>query len=251
MGGDSRIYRLKDFEKKRKRNKTRRRKCVKKKKERQKKHDHNLSAILLKSIRINYIFYIALFVCFYMFKQSKTFYSSYFRMIFTFLVITIMGYFSHWISHNIHFKKLLYSLDNIFTRNKYIKKGIELGIDVFDFHHIIHHDTDINKNIMNIIIEFTSNLFIQGVAFALFIYLMDIRVILLWAFFYATVHIINYTFVKPTTHRDHHTDCRTNYGIDFTDIIFNTKYDLTDIEDHNHTAINLILISLVIMYFLP
>ena len=75
------------------------------------------------------------------------------------------------------------------------------------------------------------------------------RVILLWALMYATAHNINYLFLKPTVHRDHHLHEDTNYGLDIADIIFDTKYDLTDIEDYNHISINLIVITAIMVYF--
>jgi sterol desaturase/sphingolipid hydroxylase (fatty acid hydroxylase superfamily) len=89
----------------------------------------------------------------------------------------------------------------------------------------------------------------QGLGVVLIIKLIDIRVLLLWAFMYATVHNINYVFIKPTTHKDHHVNNHTNYGLDVVDILLNTKYDYNDIEVHNHVAINLILITYVICYF--
>ena len=78
--------------------------------------------------------------------------------------------------------------------------------------------------------------------------LIDNRVVFLWAFFYATVHNINYIIVKPITHKEHHINDKTNYGIDIWDIIVGSKYDWNNIETHNHTAINLIIITAVIMY---
>ena len=121
-----------------------------------------------------------------------------------------------------------------------------------EFHANTHHDTDINKQYKNIAIEFLNNMATQGVLLLIvkyFLNILDNRVILLWAFFYATVHNINYLYVKPSTHKEHHIDDKTNYGIDIWDIIIGSKYDWTNIETHNHTAINLIVITAVIMYF--
>jgi sterol desaturase/sphingolipid hydroxylase (fatty acid hydroxylase superfamily) len=96
------------------------------------------------------------------------------------------------------------------------------------------------------------NLYTQGLGVIIFIEsmkLLDYRVIVLWAFLYATVHNINYMYLSPTTHRDHHIDSSTNYGIDTLDILFNTKYNNNDIEDLNHASINLIFITCVIIFF--
>ena len=142
--------------------------------------------------------------------------------------------------------------DNIFTRNKYIN-CIALNLISFgEFHSTTHHDTAINKQFKNIILEFINNAATQGVLLILVKYalnLVDNRVILLWAFFYATVHNINYSIVKPTTHIEHHINDKTNYGIDIWDIIIGSKYDWNNIETHNHTAINLIVITAVIIFF--
>jgi len=72
---------------------------------------------------------------------------------------------------------------------------------------------------------------------------------MLCALMYATTHNINYVYLKPSVHRDHHIDNSTNFGIDIADILFDTKYNLDDIETHNHVSINLIIITLIIVYF--
>jgi hypothetical protein len=139
--------------------------------------------------------------------------------------------------------------DNILTRNRYINYGLKGICRFFDFHDITHHDTSINKQAVNIIYELLNNIFMQGLGFVLLIKMIDTRVFILWAFMYATIHNINYLFIKPTTHSDHHINSHTNYGIDYCDILFNTKYDWNDIETHNHGAINLLVITYIIMYF--
>ena len=88
----------------------------------------------------------------------------------------------------------------------------------------------------------------QGFSIVILIKTMDIRVILLWAFMYATIHNINYLYIKPSTHQGHHLNSHTNYGIDYMDIILNTKSDFNDIETHNHAAINLLVITYIITY---
>ena len=75
------------------------------------------------------------------------------------------------------------------------------------------------------------------------------RIVIIWAFLYATVHNINFSFTKPTTHRDHHLNCHTNYGLDVYDILFGTKYDWNDLENYNHAAINMIIITAITYYF--
>jgi hypothetical protein len=37
--------------------------------------------------------------------------------------------------------------------------------------------------------------------------------------------------------------------MDFYDIFFNSKFDIADIEDQNHGAINLVILTAIILYF--
>ena len=78
---------------------------------------------------------------------------------------------------------------------------------------------------------------------------------MLWALFYATVHNINYRIIEPIEHENHHKDEKTNYGIDIVDIILNSKYNTKHksnipitIEDHNHAAINIVIITILILW---
>jgi len=67
---------------------------------------------------------------------------------------------------------------------------------------------------------------------------------------YASGHIINYSFIEPSTHRDHHMNEKTNYGLDLYDIIFGSKFNWNDIENYNHVAINTIIFTSLIIYFM-
>lgn len=203
---------------------------------------------LWKSITNNYIFFLALFFCLYKFKQSNKHNSSYLKLFATFIVIGTFGHFSHYISHHINFTEFYSKCDNILTRNTYSNYVITQAVNFLDFHDKIHHDTSINKHIKNICLEFLNNVYMQGFSIVILIKTMDIRVILLWTFMYATIHNINYLYIKPSTHQGHHINSHTNYGIDYMDIILNTKYDFNDIETHNHAAINLLVITYIITY---
>jgi len=218
------------------------------KEEKEEKEDKQLN-ILFESIKKNYLYFLTVFFCLYKFKQNKNYNSSYIKLVFSFIIISMIGYLSHYISHHLNFTDFYKKNDNVLTRNSYINNTLTGLCRFLDFHDSRHHDTSINKQIKNIIYEFLNNVILQGVGLVIFIKIMDIRVIILWAFMYATIHNINYLFIKPTTHSDHHLNSHTNYGIDFVDIIFNSKYDWNDIETHNHGAINLLLITYIICYF--
>ena len=206
---------------------------------------------MITSIKTNWLYYVTLWVCFYILKRYTAPGGSYAIFIITYAFISLLGHFVHMTSHNVNFNKLLKNncKHNIFYRNKYCKYALHKWCDFLDFHSTTHHDSSVNKAPINIVYEFINNLFTQGcglIVLIKLINLLDTRIILLWAFMYASVHNINYVFLKPTTHRDHHKNDKTNYGIDISDIMFNTKYDWNDIENHNHISINLIIISVAI-----
>ena len=215
-------------------------------------HREKLYSALKESIKINKWFYLSLIFCFYMFKQSSPENTSYLTLVFSYIFIMISGHLSHRISHHLNFTEIY---------NKFKKNNINPCIDnillktckVLDFHSTTHHDSAINKQPVNILHEFLNNLLAQGGFLILSVkfanYFIDFRVILMWALVYGTGHNINYLFLKPSTHRDHHLHDDTNFGIDFADILFDTKHDLDDIEMHNHISINLILVTLLIVYF--
>lgn len=215
-------------------------------------HKDKLYIAFKESIKKNKWYYLTLLSCFFMFKQSSPDNTSYLSLIVSYILILILGHIGHRISHNVNFTK---------TYNKYKKNNMNPRINellssfcrFLDFHSITHHDTTINKQPANILYELINNLITQGGALVLLVKLinnyLDLRVIMLWALMYATTHNINYVLLKPSVHRDHHVDSSTNFGIDIADILFDTKYNLDDIETHNHVSINLIIITLVIIYY--
>lgn len=208
---------------------------------------------ICKSVKQNYIFYIALIACLYAFSKSDSSKYSFIIALVTIIFITFYGYLMHFISHSMNttFSNIYSQYDNFFTRNKYANWFASNFIYFMEFHATTHHDSGVNKQFKNVVLEIMNNLATQGIILIIvkyFFNLLDNRVILLWAFFYATVHNMNYIIVKPSTHREHHLDDKTNYGIDIWDILIGSKYDWNNIETHNHTAINLIVITAVIMY---
>lgn len=231
-------------------------KIIQEKHERHDNHKDELNIALKDSITKNKWFYITLFLCFSVFKLediiSLNKSTSYFRFAFSFIFILIFGHIIHRLSHNVNFTEV-YNTHKKGNLNNHVDFILTKMCSLLDFHRITHHDSDINKKPINIFYEFMNNFLTQGGILVLFIWFcnrfIDMRVILLWALMYATAHNINYMFIKPTVHRDHHLHEDTNYGLDIADIIFDTKYNLNDIEDHNHISINLIIITLIITSF--
>ena len=208
---------------------------------------------IYKSIKQNYIFYISILCAIYAFTKCKHNKSSMILGTYSIIFITFYGYFIHFISHYMKFRisEIYSNYDNIFTRNKYFNWFALKLIAFGEFHAKVHHDSDINKSTKNIILEFLNNFMTQGAAIIVIKYFLDLidnRVIILWSLFYATVHNINYIIMPPLIHQQHHINDRTNFGIDIWDIIIGTKFDWENIETHNHTAINVIVIAAIIYY---
>lgn len=215
---------------------------------------HLLDNPIIQSFQLNYAFYLVLIACVVLIAHNS--HTSFIWAIITIIFISAAGYFSHYISHKINALELFQQINKKqqYVSNKYASSGIELFCKMIDFHDQTHHDTDINKNWDNILIEFAMNFYVQGGAFILIIWLarqLNIYVITLWGLMYATIHNINYVLYPPATHILHHVDKSTNYGIDIWDIIFNTKYDgdfsADKIENINHYAINTAIITVAIL----
>ena len=216
------------------------------------KNDSNI----IKSIKINYIFYISIFICLYAISYYGK--SNLIWSIITFIIVSFLGYVAHFVSHFIDFRyyynKLDTNLNNSITKNKTLNSILSFIVEILDFHDKVHHDSSINKYSHNIINEFIGNFITQAGIFLIFKYLMsklNYSIIILWGLMYSTIHIINYDIIKNPIHIKHHLDKNTNYGIDIWDIIFNTKYknNNNDIENINHYSINTILLTCIIIFF--
>lgn len=247
-------------EKREKRKKTR--KIRQYQKENQKNKEKNKpyfkNETLLKSLKTNKYFYAILIITIVLYCKTKK--KSIFSSLFSFVLITFLGYLAHIISHQVNMNKIYnkYENKNFFMTNKYTKKLIKNTCDFMDFHDSIHHDTKINKQPINIFYEITNNFLIQGgLVYAVYnaSRYIEPEMFLLWAFMYTTIHHINYPIIGSKEHREHHENKFTNYGLDIWDVVFNTKPkpdkdQLTvEIEDFNHIIFNL-LVGVAILYFI-
>ena len=217
---------------------------------------------LLKSLKTNKYFFIVLIITMMAYCKIKK--KPFLFSIGSFVLMTFLGYLAHMISHNVNMNKLYRKMDNknLFTSNKYTKTIIKKACDFMDFHDIVHHDTKINKQPLNIFYEVVNNFLIQGgLVYAVYIAsrYVEPEMFLLWAFMYTTIHHINYSIIGSKEHREHHENKFINYGLDIWDVIFNTKPNPNpeekegekgeEPEDFNHIIFNL-LIGLAILYFI-
>jgi len=180
--------------------------------------------------------------------------------IITYSISCIVGYYVHVYVHSVNFEEAYKSSIIKTYLAKPIKWIVEPIIYILDFHDKIHHNTRINKLWYNIAIETISNLFVEGIGLIILLKLINFGInlcghtfkfnypiLFAWSITYATVHNINYNIITPICHIQHHINKKTNYGSDFMDIIFNSKYDNKP-EEMNHISLNVILTMLLIMY---
>ena len=218
------------------------------------------------SFFINRYFYFTLFVCLIIIylKDFKYIYrwdhSKYIFILFSSLaLVSFWGWYVHYLSHYLCFvdfyKKCNKEFFNRKTDTTFDHILIQIFTYVFDFHDTIHHNSNINKQWINLIGEFIGNFWYEGLSLYFLFYILNIKdlinfsVLFLWALTYASAHVINYYFENPLCHTQHHLNPKTNFGIDTMDVIMGTKYDLNCLENFNHVSINLIVITFIIYYF--
>lgn len=208
----------------------------------------SISKLFCKYLKINYIFCILLIISFIIY--SKLLKQNFFINILSFIFFSFLGYIIHIYSHLYNYEELSEKLINhktFLTRNKYTKYIIRKIAIFLNFHQDTHHNSDINKELKYQVYEFINNFVMQGLYSFILIFILrriNYSISLIWGLFYATFHIINYNIIKPIVHEEHHKDENVNYGIDIWDILFNTKNN-GEIENFNHSIINLIIILIV------
>ena len=137
------------------------------------------------------------------------------------------------------------------------------NIPIYDYItklHIDYHHNTKNKNLyLDIIIEFIINFFIYGsvLLYLIINYLYPQQkvfigsIVYMYALFYTSIHLINYTIFKNKTHQLHHIKHNNskicNLGPDFMDHIFLTPCKYNVFENNNIYLINLVTI-VILMY---
>jgi hypothetical protein len=121
----------------------------------------------------------------------------------------------------------------------------------FEFHDKVHHDSSVNKTITNLITEFIQNIIVVSILFILLNNTCNLNynnlIILSYGFWYAITHNISYSLTHNPFHKQHHKNKFTNYGIDFVDILFGTKYNST-VENMNTHSCNIIISGLIVVF---
>jgi len=210
---------------------------------------------IVKSFKLNYIYLIVQFISVLAITIASD--TDIIWGLITIVQISFLGYLVHYVSHNINFLETYekYKDNIIITQNKYVDYLIRMYCKAIDFHDITHHDTEINKTPENVIIEFVMNFVTQAGWFLVVMFViknLNYYVVFSWGILYSSFHMINYSYIRSQTHMNHHADKFTNYGIDFWDIIFRTKYnnDYEEIENINHYSINIIILTTIMVFFI-
>lgn len=170
----------------------------------------------------------------------------------------LLGYLIHYISHHNNFvsmyKKIVTEYFNCNIKSN-IHQLIITAINYsMDYHDVYHHDSNLNKQPYYLILEALNNIWMQGGCWILYIYIFSLNIniynILLWSLVYSSFHNINYNLMEaPLIHQEHHQNIFTNIGIDIVDVIFDSKYDDNHIENINHYAINVAIITGILLYY--
>lgn len=93
------------------------------------------------------------------------------------------------------------------------------------FHHqplkILDRRVELALEMINDLLMSLTVLWLQGM---LNIWIIPTSVILFYALWYTSVHIVNYSIIGSPVHRDHHKNVGTNFGPDVLDQLFGTNH---------------------------
>jgi hypothetical protein len=223
--------------------------------------------IIRKTITSNARFWLtflaAIIFCTLLQRNNGNYDTKFAMTIISVITAAVLGWYAHLTSHSFDFTEtyeyiLKHSpiLQTITIHIPYIDSFFRTSCNSFDFHHKIHHDSTVNRQFLNLLTEFIQNVVTQGGGVAIILNNVSLNihetarfnsaVMVMYGLLYATVHIINYNISPSLCHQQHHQvgyEC-SNLGIDFLDVVFDNKYDITCIEDVNHYAINVSVICL-------
>lgn len=187
---------------------------------------------LFNILKHNYILMFALAV-FSLFLSKPNYVSG----LFTILLVVYGSYGLHYFSH----KNV--PILNIFTKT-----------------HTNYHHLEKKNMFIDVILETLVNLFIYGMLlFYIILYyffpkqkIISGKVVLMYALFYTSIHIINYTIFESSIHKKHHLELDNNnricnLGPDFMDKLFSTHCDM-EYENTNKYTINLLIIFMILLY---
>jgi hypothetical protein len=166
---------------------------------------------LWQSLKENYLFYASVVACSFVLARLTG--QRFLFALATFVYASFVGYAGHAIVHHYNFTDMYAQLTHPILKNQVFQPILSTACRYLDFHDTTHHDLAVNKQIQNVLLEFSLNFINQGGLLILMVILcryMNIYVIFLWAFAYCTVHNINYDYLAPVSHQLHHKDNTKN-----------------------------------------
>jgi hypothetical protein len=207
-----------------------------------------VTPLLVESLNTNrYFIATSALCCFLLAKYSG---SSFLTAAASLVYVSFVGYVVHAFAHQLNFVELLRNCANPFLRQPVVYKPLMKFCEFLDFHEGVHHDTAVNREWKNVLAEFVMNFFTQGgflILAILFLRQVNLYVVLLWALAYCTIHNINYDLLRPESHKRHHENKNTNFGIDPWDIFFCTKAEGDPVENINHYSYNMLFLTACIL----
>ena len=220
------------------------------------------SQILLDYLTENSIMLMITYVCLFIISYVKGYgLNGIISVIGTYYLTGLIQYIFHIISHRYDFTKIFNeNIRDVLKHNKRLYRLLKSTcLYFFEFHGKIHHNSKINKKIINVITEFYINFCSSGGGLFLINNILDIKLrvlgvdffldnstLILFALCYATSHMLNYHILDSSEHKKHHLNVKTNYGPELFDIIFGTKYD-NIVVNENHISINIIVSTVIVL----
>lgn len=184
------------------------------------------------SICENYKWWISVFLCLFIvndFKINK----EYIFYITTFILTMMYSQTFHYLLHMDTF----YPINIVHVYHHSVSNNISYILEIL---------YEILVLCYPIIIKYLLNYY-YGENKEFLFYTCRVWAIVLYIFFYITMHNINYSILKVNhIHRIHHDELFRNLSPDIFDILFYTKTDITDIENTDHMVINL-YVSLIVV----
>lgn len=216
------------------------------------------------SILGNWPFWTTCMACLSLIAYTQS--VSYLDVVVTFISSMYLGYELHRNTHKRNITALYDSWDKAVP--EYIKAHmptLESWLRWFvyhcDFHDKVHHDSDVNKQPYNVMVEVYQNLLSEGLIAAALCYWLrpsiklgdrtiapHIPTMVFWALLYTSAHNINYVIMPPQEHINHHLFPHTNFGIDLMDILLDTKHEPEGYEIMHHAVPNIIIITALILW---
>jgi len=185
---------------------------------------------LLKFVKINVTFFVVLLTCVLIISLKTEMNVA--MGIITIFLLQAWSYFSHIMGHK----------DILFIN-----------------WHLLHHNPDVSKKPLYVVVEFYINFIFSG-GFLLIFWILFFKqflnvdigvscyIVFFWSIVYSTYHLLNYHYLDIESHHNHHKNTSKNFAPDWMDILFLTKTNDEKIENMNSSVINMVFATCVVLF---